>query len=65
MKKIISGAILRKVVLIFVGLAIISVGALLFVYNARADLELTVAGGAVAPVTTGVDNLIGQNNAQK
>jgi len=53
------------VVLIFVGLAIISVGALLFVYNARADLELTVAGGAVAPVTTGVDNLIGQNNAQK
>ena len=50
-------------VLIFVGLAIISVGALLFIYNAKAG-TITVLGGAVAPVTAGVDNLIGQSNAQ-
>ncbi len=59
-----SEAIFKKTVLIFIGLAIITSGALVFVYNAKADLELTVAGGAALPVTNGTDNLIGQNNAQ-
>ena len=63
-KQLFLRAIFKKTVLAFTGLAIIAAGALVFVYNAKADLELTVAGGAVAPVTAGVDDLIGQNNAQ-
>ncbi|MBU2219721.1 hypothetical protein KJ665_01080, partial [Patescibacteria group bacterium] len=50
----------KKTALVFVGLAIITAGALLFVYNAKAD---AITNAAVAPNSPGTDNLIGQTNA--
>ncbi len=40
---------------------LVAIGALVFVYNAKAGV---IAATAAAPVTAGVDNLIGQTNAR-